>query len=71
MTVEPVQECLRCGTTLERNQQGNVIWCTRCQLTWNEGFMEGLRAYRDLMSLSDMRDVDRLIESKSPYVVRR
>jgi len=71
MTVEPVQECLRCGTTLERNQQGAVLWCTRCQLTWNEGFQEGLRAYRDLMSLSDMRDVDRLIESKSPYMVRR
>lgn len=71
MTAEPIQECLRCGTTLERNQQGKVIWCTRCQLTWNEGFREGLRAYRDLMSLSDMRDMDRLIESKSPYAVGR
>ena len=68
---EPVYECQRCGATLERHQQGKVTWCLTCQVTWDMGFNDGMRAYRALMDkVSSPGDLAKAVEQLAPFIVR-
>ena len=67
---DPVYECERCGDTLEKWQQGKVIWCTKCQKTWEDGFWEGVKAHSQIVSVCDDRELSRIMSIRAPYLVR-
>ena len=50
MTEEPIYECLRCGRTLERSEQGKYTWCSICRVAWTDGFDAGFKAHHKMMS---------------------
>lgn len=70
MTKEPIYECTQCGTTLDRDEQGVFTWCPRCRAIWEDGFREGVKAHRDIVSVCDGNDILRLMEARCIYKVR-
>jgi ribosomal protein L37AE/L43A len=68
---EPIYECEKCGTTLERSEQGVYTWCERCRSIWNDGFWEGAKSYRDIIAICDANDLTKLMEARCTYMVRK
>lgn len=67
MTEEPVYECEHCGTTLERQEQGVYTYCRKCRLLWDSAFMAGFQHARDMLGVSSIVEMKRMMENIAPY----
>lgn len=67
---EPVYECLLCGRTLERSEQGRYTHCRTCRMYWDSAFMMGFQHAKNMLSANSIVEMKQLMEEASPYKVR-
>ena len=68
--MDPIYDCLMCGETLPRHEQGRYVWCARCRTIWDKGFETGLAECRRMKELSSVDEIREAVDAVAPYTVK-